>query len=270
MRKKSRLTITLPKDLLVKVDSKVDGSIIRNRSHAIESLIKQSFKNPIETALILAGNTKTKTNPCLREIKNKPVIIHTIENIIDAGIQNIVICAGIDNQIIKDEIAKWPLQDLTFHFTPESSPLGTGGVIKKSASKILGDDFIVIHGDIITALNLDSFISFHTQESTLATIAVKPRKNEQSYGKVIIEGNQITNFLNEFDVVGIDMINAGIYLFNKKIFKYISGNKSKLEKDTFPLLAIQGQLTAFIFQGFWYDISNEKNYKSAIERLKRE
>ena len=42
----------------------------------------------------------------------------------------------------------------------------------------VNQDFLVIHGDIITELNLNTFISFHTQENTLATIAVKHRKTE--------------------------------------------------------------------------------------------
>lgn len=266
MRKKSRLTITLPKDLLSKIDSNIDGSDIRNRSHAIESLIRHSLKNPIETAVILAGSkTPTKT-PTLKLINGQPAIIHTIEKIVDSGIKNILICAGNHNQKIKKIVKDGSAYNAKIKYIPESSPLGTGGAIKKAQKYIKGENFLVIHGDVVTELNLNTFISFHTQENTLATIAVKPRKNETSYGKVLIEGNQITDFFDKSDSKGIDIINAGIYLFKSNIFSFIKSGKSKLETDTFPILAKQEQLTAYIFQGMWYDISKQINYKSALNR----
>ena len=40
---RERLTITLRKSLLGKVDELIDGTNIRNRSHAIETLISQSL-----------------------------------------------------------------------------------------------------------------------------------------------------------------------------------------------------------------------------------
>ena len=270
MRKKSRLTITLPKDLLSKIDSNIDGCDIRNRSHAIESLIRKSLKNPIETAVILAGSKTSLETPTLKLINGKPAIVHTIKKIVDSGIKNILICAGSHNQKIKKIINNSSDYDAKIKFLPETTPLGTGGAIKKAQKYIQGENFLVIHGDIITELNLNTFISFHTQENTLATIAVKPRKTEVSYGKVLIEGNQITDFFDKSESKGIDIINAGIYLFKSKIFSFIKPGKSKLETDIFPILAKQEQLTAYIFQGMWYDISDKENYQSALSRSNKQ
>ena len=51
-----RVTITVKKDILRKVDSMIDGREIRNRSHAIETLISKSLsKSGLDTALIMAG-----------------------------------------------------------------------------------------------------------------------------------------------------------------------------------------------------------------------
>jgi NDP-sugar pyrophosphorylase family protein len=269
MRKKNRLTITLPKDLLSKIDSNIDGSTIRNRSHAIESLIRQSLKNPIETAIILAGNKTPSKTPTLKVINGKPAIFHTVEKIVEAGIKNILICGAGYNQQIKKIVKDGSSLNAIVKYIPENTPLGTAGAIKKAQKHIKGDNFLVIHGDIVTKLNLNTFISFHTQENTLATIAVKPRKTETSYGKVLIEGNQITDFFDKFDSKGIDIINAGIYLFKSNIFTYIKPGKSKLETDIFPILAKQEQLTAYIFQGIWYDISKPADYQAALSRLKK-
>jgi NDP-sugar pyrophosphorylase family protein len=36
-----------------------------------------------------------------------------------------------------------------------------------------------------------------------------------------------------------------------------------LETDVFPKLAKMGELSAFLFQGIWFDISHSGNYESA-------
>ncbi|MFC1653446.1 sugar phosphate nucleotidyltransferase [Patescibacteria group bacterium] len=261
MRTKSRLTITLPKDLLNKVDKTIDGSEIRNRSHAIESLIRKSLKTPLETAIILTGGDKHKNNPTLKTIGNQSLLRHTISQLVSNGISQVVICAGKDIEEIKKDLKKSE-ENIRIRFISETSPSGTGGAVKKAEKYITGENFLIIHGDILTNMNLKTFIQFHSQEDTLATIAVKPRKGEKSFGKVLIEGNQITDFFEKTETKGIDIINTGIYVFKSQILKRIV-KKSKLESDIFPTLAGEGELTAFIFQGFWQDISNQKDYKTA-------
>jgi NDP-sugar pyrophosphorylase family protein len=44
------------------------------------------------------------------------------------------------------------------------------------------------------------------------------------------------------------------------------GKSSQLEEDVFPRLAHMGELSAFLFQGIWYDISSPRNYRKANTR----
>ena len=51
-----RITITIKKELLGRIDKSIDKNNVRNRSHAIERLIVKALgKTGIETALLLAG-----------------------------------------------------------------------------------------------------------------------------------------------------------------------------------------------------------------------
>ena len=52
-----RITITIKKELLGRIDKSIDKNNVRNRSHAIERLIVKALgKTGIETALLLAGS----------------------------------------------------------------------------------------------------------------------------------------------------------------------------------------------------------------------
>ncbi len=110
-------------------------------------------------------------------------------------------------------------------------------------------------------------MKFHQDETSIATMAVKPRLAEKKYGKVILQGNKIVDFVGQKGDRGLSIVNAGIYLFEPEIFNYIP-NKTPvyLDIDVFPKLARKGRLSAYIFQGIWYDISRKDDYQEAKNR----
>ena len=55
---RERLTITLQKTILAKVDALIDKTKIRNRSHAIEYLITQNLTPKISQAVIQLSRLK--------------------------------------------------------------------------------------------------------------------------------------------------------------------------------------------------------------------
>ena len=65
---KTRLTITLDEDILKRVDSAIDGSKIRNRSHAIEYLLSSCLVREASKVLILAGGEGVEFRPLTNEL----------------------------------------------------------------------------------------------------------------------------------------------------------------------------------------------------------
>ena len=60
---RERITISIKKDLLSKVDKKVDGVKLRNRSHAVESLLSEALGiNAIKDAIVMAGGEEATKN----------------------------------------------------------------------------------------------------------------------------------------------------------------------------------------------------------------
>lgn len=79
---KERVTLTLERDILKMVDERVDGSKIKNRSHAIELFIRQALHGQMPSvAIILAGGKKSKAGhpKAMAEVNGKPIIAYNIE-----------------------------------------------------------------------------------------------------------------------------------------------------------------------------------------------
>lgn len=267
MKKKKRLTITLSPDLLKKIDATIDHRSIRSRSHAIESLIMQGLSSPVTTAVILTGGNRQRTLRALRKIHDRYLLAIMIDQLKEHGVTQIIICGGKDNNMIKKIFGDGSSRGVAMNYVKEDKPLGTAGALKKAEPYLTGAPFIVIHGDVLTNLNLTEFIDFHNNEQTLATIGVKPRLGEKRYGKVFLQGNKIIEFLASSIKVGISIVNTGLYIFDHQVLGLIPENQfSNLENDIFPLLIKQEELSAFLFQGIWYDISEEKDYEEAQTR----
>ena len=98
---KERLTITLDKGLLKKVDDAIDGSKIRNRSHAIEFLLSSVLVPKQTKVLILAGGEGVKFRPLTYELPKalvpvlgKPLLEYTLESLRSHGLTEIYISIG--------------------------------------------------------------------------------------------------------------------------------------------------------------------------------
>jgi len=265
MRRKQRLTITLPKDMLDQIDGLVDYKETKNRSHAIEQLIRTSLVPTVSEAVILGGGGKMGSLPALKKFKGVTLVETMVSHMSSHNIKKVWVAMGKNNGQVEALLKNGSKYNLSLSYVDEPNPLGTGGVIK-SLSKFINKPFLVIHGDVLTNINLTECIKFHQEEGTLVTMAVKPRSWEKSFGKVLLEGNKITKFVGKTDEAGVNMVNTGVYVMEPEIFSFINNSPASLEKDVFSKLAEKGELTAYLFQGVWFDISSQKNYKLALKR----
>lgn len=271
---RDRLTITLRKDILKRVDQLIDKTTIRNRSHAIETLLNRAIAPKIETAVILAGGEGIKLRPLTYElpkalipVQGKPLVEYTIELLKKADIRNIIFTVGHLGEKIIKYFGDGEKFGVRIKYNQEKRHLGTAGALKQIVSQISGT-FMAIHGDILVKINLFDLLRFHSQQNVIATMALTTTQDTQSHGNVRLRGTQILEY-QEKPKKGKSLsllINAGIYVFEPAIFSYIPKTSiSFLEEDIFPKLAKDQQLSGFTFDGAWFDITNVYSYEKALK-----
>ena len=276
--RRARITITLDQNSLKDVDALINGNTVRNRSHAIESIVRKFFSSSVNQAVILAGGVGTKHRPYTYElpasllpIGGKPALEHLIEHLRTQHITEIVICIGHLGNKIKNYFKDGKQWGVHITYSQENTPLMTGGALL-NARKLIGNrPFLLIHGDVFTNFSFRELISFHEKEHALASVALTSVSNPEEYGQFRIHGTKLVRFL-KFDskVKKIDshLIHAGIYVLDPEIFSFFPTSSHFLLEDIIIKLISGKRVHGFVFEGNWYDVGTPIGYKKAIEAFK--
>ena len=273
---RERLTITLRNDLLKELDSRVDGINIRNRSHAIEVLLSKILESKrVKQAVILAGGQGTRMRPLTYEmpkpmipVKGKPLIQHIMELCRKYDIREIILSTGYMGDQIRNHFGDGSHLGLDIKYVEENEPLGTGGPLNL-AKKYLTGPFLMFNGDVLSDLNLSDLIVFHNEQKAVATIALTQVEDTSSFGVVRLNGNRVDGFIEKpTSKESSKLINAGVYVLEPEILKYIPPGKSMLERDVFPKLSQEGKLYGYPFDGQWFDTGTPESYERVIKNWK--
>jgi len=157
---------------------------------------------------------------------------------------------------------------LKISYSREAKPLRTGGPIKK-AEELIGREkpFLVLNGDILTKIDYAKLLERHEERDAIATIALCKVEDPSRYGTVkLTENHRVTRFEEKAPrgKAPSNLINAGIYVLNPKIFDYIpNGRPVSIEHEIFPRLADEGKLYGHEFKEFWIDIGKPEDYLKA-------
>lgn len=272
---RSRLTITLRKDLLPFLDQTIDGTKIRNRSHAIEYILGNHLQGPkIRKAVILAGGKGIQMRPLTYEmpktmipVHGKPILQHIIESLRDQRIKDITVLIGHLGEMIQDYFKDGSKFGVNIDYVKEKHQYGTGGSLRELKNKI-NDAFVLIYGDVLSEINYLDFIDFHKSHNQIASMALTSQDHPTEYGVVNLQGSKIVKFEEKPEKKpGLShLINAGMYILESSIFKFIppKGYVS-LEQDILPDLAKKEKLFGYPFSGLWFDVATPEIYENVIK-----
>ena len=124
----------------------------------------------------------------------------------------------------------------------------TGGRIKRLASYIGDETFLLTWGDGVADINLEKLLAFHRSHGKLATLtAVRPPAR---YGHLELDGDRIAEF-SEKPQTGEGWINGAFFVLEPGVFDYIDGDATQWEKEPLENLAREGELMAYKHNSFW-------------------
>lgn len=226
-------------------------------------------------AIILAGGKGTRLRPLtyniakpLIKLVNKPVLQYQIELLKKYGIKKIILCLNYKPEEIEEYFGDGKWLGVDIQYVLEDKPLGTGGAIKNAEIALLDETIVVLNGDILTDFEMGKIIKFHQSKKADITITLTPVDNPTLYGLVVTnDRGEVLQFLEKpnWDQIVANTINAGIYIMEKNILKYIpSGGEYSLEREFFPyLLGMQAKFYGISLSSYWIDIGTPKKYQTA-------
>lgn len=235
---KEKIAISIDNDLIKLVDAKVDGTMLRSRSQAIEYFTRKGLgSETITTAVIMLRGTHQDI--ALKKYKGKALIEKQIEFFTSKNITNIFLITQKPSKELRELLLKTPVKII------EKEAKGNGSALK-ALEKEITDNFIVMSGDTYNEFDLEKMINKHKALGKLATMGLMTREDTSNYGTAIIDGDLIIDFKEHVKNSSSHIVNAGIYVFKPEVFELIT---SSLEYDLFPKLAKIKELVGFFTYG---------------------
>jgi len=124
---------------------------------------------------------------------------------------------------------------------------------------------MLTYGDGLTNQNIKKLFNFHLKHKRIGTMTVV--KPPARFGEVFLKGNKIVKF-EEKTQLNKNWINGGFFIFNYKIFSFIDGDKTMLERKPLDKLVSLNQLMAFRHIGFWQCMDTMRDKNILIKLLK--
>ncbi|KAI8915369.1 nucleotide-diphospho-sugar transferase [Powellomyces hirtus] len=223
-------------------------------------------------ALILVGGFGTRLRPLtltlpkpLVEFANKPMILHQIEALVQAGVTDIVLAVNYRPEIMANFMKKYEEKyKVKITFSIETEPLGTAGPLALATGVLArdGEPFFVLNSDVICDFPFHEMAAFHKAHGGEGTILVTKVEDPSKYGVVVNKpgSSAIERFVEKPTIFVSNKINAGIYIFNPSVLKRIEPVPTSIEKEIFPAMAAALQLHTMDLPGFWMDVGQPKDY----------
>tara|TARA_B110000971_G_scaffold219639_1_gene261234 strand:- start:893 stop:2101 length:1209 start_codon:yes stop_codon:yes gene_type:complete len=221
--------------------------------------------------VILAGGKGSRIKEFLGKFP-KPMLKfnnkHFIQYIMNASskynFRRIIILCGYRHKIFFDKFHGKKINLTEILCLREKKLLGTSGALS-NLKKLKVKNFVLINGDTIFNINLNSLIS-SLKKNQIGCVALAKNKNQKSQklNSLYLKKNIISLKKNS------PYMNGGVYFFKKEIFKYISKKNHSLENDLLPKLIHKKKIGGKIFKDFFIDIGSKYYFNIAEKKLKNE
>lgn len=233
-------------------------------------------------ALILAAGEGTRLRPLTLDrpkpmlpIGGKPLLEHTIEWLRRYGIEQVSINTHYCPDVIVNHLGDGSAWNVRITYSHEDAILGTAGAVRKLETFLNDGPFVVVYGDVLTDLDLQSLLAFHDgvvarEPAAGATMSLYHVPNPTEVGLVGLDENRrVTCFVEKPkpDQVFTDLANAGVLIVEPSIIKYIPpATFYDFGRDLFPrLLEANVSLYGWVIPDETYllDIGTPEKYAQA-------
>jgi N-acetyl-alpha-D-muramate 1-phosphate uridylyltransferase len=209
-------------------------------------------------AMILAAGRGERMRPLtnkipkpMLEVNNKPLIQYHVENLVQAGIVDIVINHAVYGDQIETYLGDGKAFGAQIVYSAEGDqPMETAGGIVKALSLLGEAPFLTVNADIWTAFPFQQLVNLSGEiTSHLAHIILVDNPAHNPEGDFSLSENRV---LNEGDPM---LTFSGISVFTPEFFKGCASGSKPLA----PMIrraASRGQVSGSHYQGQWRDIGS--------------
>ena len=216
----------------------------------------------------LAEETEVLPKPMV-DIGGRPIIWHIMKTYAHYGHRDFLVALGYKGDVLKRYFLDYRAltssfsvslsdgkvtvlgsesEDWNVHLVETGLETETGGRVKRLASQLDNETFMMTYGDGVSDINVNELLAFHRSHDKLATVtAVRPPSR---FGGLEFDGDRVVEFV-EKPQIGEGWINGGYFVLEPGVHDYIDGDDVIFEREPMERLAADHQLMAFKHDSFW-------------------
>jgi len=219
----------------------------------------------------LSEETTLRPKPMV-EIGGMPILWHVMKIYASYGFNDFAVALGYKGDVIKEFFLNYKLHksDMVINlrsgnvkFENDLSEDWTIGLHETGASSMTGgrlfnlkklfkqgDTFMLTYGDGVADIDVNKLLEFHKSHGKIATLtAVRPPAR---FGSIVTDDSGNIKEFKEKPQTGEGWINGGFFVFDYKIFDYLTDETTVLEREPLENLTRDNQLVAYKHSGFWH------------------
>ncbi|TDF93489.1 nucleotidyltransferase family protein [Paenibacillus piri] len=246
-----------------------EGHLVR--MEMLDQLVNSNRKS--NWIVLMAGGLGTRLSPMtdecpkpLLKVGSKPILETIIENFVEHGFYRFYLSVNYRADMIKEYFgdgSKWGIEIRYIH---EHMRLGTAGALSLLA-EYPREPFVVMNGDLLTKVNFQQLLEFHTENSGKATMCVREYEFQVPYGVVQVDHHRLLNIVEKPRQKFF--VNGGIYVLNPEVLDFIPKETFFDMPSLFECL-IREQLETAVFpiREYWIDIGRIDDFNRANDEYK--
>tara|TARA_Y100000034_G_scaffold135381_1_gene207092 strand:+ start:603 stop:1307 length:705 start_codon:yes stop_codon:yes gene_type:complete len=227
-------------------------------------------------AILAAGrgtrmnNLTHQKNKCMLKFNGKPIIGYIAETLISAGADEINVIVHHSKTEIIDYLTN--NFSIKFNFIEQEELQGTGQAV--DLLRDINSNYVLVTvGDtIFDTTQIKKFVQEFNKNPANYILSTRV-ENPKKWGVLEVEGTKILSIIEKPENPPSNLINFGMYIFNKSIFEFTNKLQKSPKGEYWITDAIQASINAgndfrhFIYEGevldFTYPEDFEKNVRNS-------
>jgi mannose-1-phosphate guanylyltransferase len=199
---------------------------------------------------------------------DKPILERIIIDLRDQGIRDIVISCGYLARVIESYFGDGSWLGVDIKYVKSNRPLGTAGQLRPVKDLVKGT-FIAAYGDVYAKIDYRDLVEYHRSKRATATMVLRKLRQPIRFGVVEVDDQGRVLSWREKPEVEYS-VNAGIYVFEPKIFDYILEGVDSMDRVFREMVERGERVYGYEFAGEVYDIGDMASYEEAVKKFTEE
>ncbi|MFT7266899.1 MAG: MurNAc alpha-1-phosphate uridylyltransferase [Porticoccus sp.] len=223
-------------------------------------------------AMILAAGRGERLRPltdttpkALAQVGGKPLIQYHIENLVSAGVRDVVINTSWLGDKIESFIGNGSAFGVNVQWSKEHKSLETGGGIRRALPLLGSEPFLLVNADVWTDFSLKNLVEKPLPSEIDAHLILVPNASHHMDGDFMLTPESI---VSTPDTRNKTYTYSGISILRPKIFTVYTSTTEKFPlRDVLRESIFSGRIEGEIYTGVWRDIGTLMRLQELDEYL---